>query len=296
MGRNVEMLVDTAWLAGHLKDPGVVVVDMRWREDGSARALYDAGHIPGAVFLDWSTDLIDRDHPVAFMLAPPDTFAAAMEEAGIGDDAHAVAYADEFGSGPFRLWWGSRRYGHDNVSVLNGGFEKWAAEGRPTSRERPRSAPTRWTPRPVHGLVATAEEVLVAKTADHVVVIDSRPPEQYLGEAVWFETGQVPAGPDGIAHTPRGDLRAGHVPWAASIPARELYRNDLTMKDPEEMRAMFEEVGLQQGSRAITYCGVGISASAMLFAVVRAGVEDVRLYDASWEEWGRDPDKPVARD
>lgn len=295
MGPNVEMLVETAWLAGHLKDPGVVVVDMRWREDGSARALYDAGHVPGAVFVDWSTDLVDRDHSVAFMLAPPDAFAAAMEAAGIGEDIHVVAYADEFGSGPFRLWWGSRRYGHSNVSVLNGGFEKWVSEGLPTSRDRPRHAPTRWTPHPVEGLVAAAEDVLIAETADDVVVIDSRPREQYLGQAVWFETGQVPAGPDGIAHTPRGDIRAGHVPWAASIPAHELYRGDLTMKDPEDLQAMFEEVRLHEGSRAITYCGVGISASAMLFALVRAGVRDVRLYDASWEEWGRDPDKPIAR-
>jgi thiosulfate/3-mercaptopyruvate sulfurtransferase len=295
MGPNVEMLVDTAWLAGHLEDPSVVVVDMRWREDGSARAMYRAGHIPGGVFLDWSTDLVDRDHPVAFMLAPPDAFAATMEAAGIGDDAHVVAYADEFGSGPFRLWWASRRYGHANVSVLDGGFGKWVAEGRPTSRARPRRAPARWTPRLVEGLVAAADDVLIARSADDVVVIDSRPPEQYRGQAVWFETGQVPAGPDGIAHTSRGDLRAGHVPWASNIPARELYRSDLTMKDPEELRAMLEEAGIQEGSRAITYCGVGISASAMLFAIVRAGVEDVRLYDASWEEWGRDPDKPVAR-
>jgi thiosulfate/3-mercaptopyruvate sulfurtransferase len=294
MGANVEMLVDTAWLAGHLEDPSVVVVDMRWREDGSARALYRAGHIPGGVFLDLSTDLVDRDHPVAFMLAPPDAFAAAMEEAGIDDDAHVVAYADEFGSGPFRLWWASRRYGHANVSVLDGGFGKWVAEGRPTTRERHRRA-ARWTPRPVEGLVAAAEDVLSARSADDVVVIDSRPPEQYRGRAVWFETGQVPAGPDGIAHTPRGDLRAGHIPWAANIPARELYRSDLTMKDPEELRAMLEEAGVREGSRAITYCGVGVSASAMLFAIVRAGVEDVRLYDASWEEWGRDPHQPVTR-
>ena len=112
---------------------------------------------------------------------------------------------------------------------------------------------------------------------------------------MWFETGQVPAGSDGIAHTPRGDLRAGHIPWAANVPAAELYRTDLTMKSPEDLRAMLEDVGVTEGSKAITYCGVGISASALLFACVRAGVEDVRLYDPSWEEWGRDPDKPIAR-
>ena len=166
MGPDVEMLVGTAWLGDRLGDPDIVVVDMRWREDGSARALYDAGHIPGAVFLDWSTDLVDHAHPVAFMLAPPDVFAVAMEAAGIGDDAHVVAYSDEFGSGPFRLWWGSRRYGHANVSVLDGGFGKWNAEGRPISRDRPRPAPASWTPGSAEGLVAVAGEVLSARTAD----------------------------------------------------------------------------------------------------------------------------------
>jgi thiosulfate/3-mercaptopyruvate sulfurtransferase len=289
------MLVDTEWLAGHLDDPSVVVADMRWREDGSAPSLYAKSHVPEAVFIDWSTDLVDREHPVAFMLAAPKTFAAVMERAGIGDRTRVVAYGDEFGSGPFRLWWASRRFGHDNVSVLDGGFGKWVAEGRPLSQDRPPPRSARWTPRPVDGLVASADDILAAGAADDVVVLDSRPPAQYRGEAVWFETGQVPADHDGIAHTPRGDLRAGHVPWASNVPAADLYRGDLTMKSPDELRAMFEQVGVNEGTRALTYCGVGISASALLFALVRAGVEDARLYDASWEEWGRDPEKPIDR-
>jgi thiosulfate/3-mercaptopyruvate sulfurtransferase len=218
-----------------------------------------------------------------------------MERAGIGDRSRVVAYSDEFGSGPFRLWWGCRRYGHDDVSVLDGGFAKWVAEGRPLSKERPQPRRARWTPRPVEGLVAGADDIVAAGATDDTVVLDSRPPAQYRGEAVWFETGQVPAGDDGIAHTPRGDLRAGHVPWAANVPATDLYRSDLTMKSPAELRAMFGRVGVRGGTRAITYCGVGISASAMLFALARAGVEDARLYDASWEEWGRDPERPIER-
>src|SRR5947209_3118839 len=104
------MLLDTDWLAGHLGNPDVAVVDMRWREDGSARDRYRRGHIPGAVFLDWSTDLVDTGADVAFMLAPPERFARAMEGAGIDDGSHVVAYADAFGSGPYRLWWACRVY------------------------------------------------------------------------------------------------------------------------------------------------------------------------------------------
>jgi thiosulfate/3-mercaptopyruvate sulfurtransferase len=292
------VLVSTEWLEKHLDDPDLVVVDMRWREDGSARSLYEASHIPGARFLDWSTDLVDTASPIAFMLAPPESFAASMARCGIGEESRVVAYADQHGSGPHRLWWASRVYGHDEVSVLDGGFNKWVADARPLSSEiaLPRQPITPWTARPEAPVyVASADDVVAARDEPETVVLDSRPPEQFQGEAVWFEAGQVPAGTDGIAHTPRGDLRAGHVPWAASVPAADLYRADFTMKPREELAALFESVGALPARKAITYCGCGISASALLFALHLAGVEDAKLYDASWEEWGRDGRRPVSR-
>jgi len=289
------VLVETGWLAEQLDDPGVVVVDMRWREDGSGRARYDRGHVPGAVFLDWATDLVDPDAPVAFMLAPPERFGAAMERSGIGDDSLVVAYADAHGSGPFRLWWASRVYGHDNVRVLDGGLPKWVAEGRPLSTEASRPTPARWTPGWDPRWVAGIEDVDRAAAQEDVQVLDSRALPQYLGEAVWFETGPVPAGPDGVARTPRGDLRAGRVPWAANVPWSELYRDDHTLKSPEELREVFRRAGARPEARAITYCGVGLSASAVAFALTVAGFRDVAVYDASWEEWGRDPTRSVAR-
>lgn len=294
------VLVDTEWLAAHLEDPSVVVVDMRWRGNGSGLTLYERGHVPGAPHLDWSRDIVDPHHPVAFMLAPPKRFAAAMERAGIGDDSLVVPYADEGGSGPFRLWWASRVYGHDNVRPLDGGWEKWTAEGRPVTVDRPSRRVVSWTPReslePSGAGVAGPEDVAAAVTDPACTVLDSRPAEQFRGAAVWFETGPVPAGADGIARTPRGDLRAGHVPGARNVPSSELYRPDGTMKSPDQLRKLLAAAGVHRGSRAITYCGVGISASALLFALRRAGIEDAALYDASWEEWGRDPARPVARD
>lgn len=288
------MLVGTDWLGAHPGDPDLVVVDMRWREDGSGRGRYEGGHIPGAVYLDWSTDLVDPDHPVAFMLAPPERFAAAMERCGIGDGSIVVAYADQSGSGPFRLWWACRTYGHDQVRVLDGGLDKWVAEGRPLSADTVRTRPAAWTPQPREGLAARAEEVAAAEARPDTVVVDSRPPEQHRGKAVWFETGAVAADDDGIARTPRGELRAGRVPWSVNVPAHSLYREDLTLKSAEELRELFAKAGIRPGDSAITYCGVGISASAVLFALTLAGVE-ARLYDESWEEWGRDASRPVAR-
>jgi thiosulfate/3-mercaptopyruvate sulfurtransferase len=293
------MLVTVDWLADHLDDPGLVVVDMRWREDGSGRARYEEGHIRGAAFVDWATDIVDPDHEVAFMLAPADRFAEVMARCGIGEDTRVVAYGDQFGNGPFRLWWASRVYGHENVVILDGGLESWMASGRPLSMEafEPRPTRERWVARPSSKFMATAKDVIAAERDSSVCVLDSRPASQFAGLAVWFEMGAVLAGPDGIARTPRGEIRAGHVPWASSIPWDRLYREDHTFKSPEELRAVFAEAGARPGDgrRIVTYCGCGISASALLFAATLAGFGDVALYDASMEEWGRDPRLPISR-
>ncbi len=278
-----------------MDDPDLRVADMRWREGGSGRALYERGHIPGAVFLDWATDLIDPEAAVAFMLAPPERFASAMERVGIGDDTMVVAYADELGSGPFRLWWACRIYGHENVAVLDGGLEKWMAEGRPVTSEAPAPRPATWIPRRGAPLGCGTDEIAAAAEEPGAVVLDARPVEMFRGQAVWTETESVPAGADGVARTPGGDVRAGRIPWAKHLPVEEIYRDDRTMKSPEELRRLLAPLGVSPGSRAITYCSVGIAASALLFALGRAGLADVTMYDAGWEEWGRDPERPVAR-
>ncbi|MBA3727755.1 MAG: sulfurtransferase [Actinobacteria bacterium] len=292
------MLCDPDWVAAHLDDPGVVIVDMRWDEAGTGRSRYESRHIPGAVYLDWATDLIDPDNPIAFMLAPPRRFARVMQRCGIGEESTVVAYTSDLGSGPHRLWWAFRAYGHDDVRILDGGLERWVAEGRPLSvgAEVPRApSGTRWSPhQDGSSSTATAADVTAARHRPHGSVLDSRWPEQFRGEAVWFETGPV-ADPAGIARTPRGDLRAGRVPWATNLPSFDLYGPEGRMRPADELRALFASVGVPRSGQVIAYCGVGISASALVFALTLAGIQDARLYDASWEEWGRDLARPIAR-
>jgi thiosulfate/3-mercaptopyruvate sulfurtransferase len=221
-----------------------------------------------------------------------------MASRGVGDRTTVVAYADRGGSGPFRLWWAFRVYGHDTVRILDGGMEWWIAQGRPVE-SGPGSTPTPavWHPGPPLDPrpVATAADVLAAGRGEPVAVLDSRPTEQFRGDAVWFETGPVAADRDGVARTPRGDLIAGRVPWATNVPWSSLYGPDGRLRTTEDLRALFGRAGVEPGSRAVAYCGVGISASALLFALRLAGIDDVSLYDGSWDEWGRLDGVPIAR-
>ncbi|HXF99026.1 MAG TPA: sulfurtransferase [Gaiellaceae bacterium] len=290
------MLVTPDWLRAHLRDPDLVVLDLRWDEQGRGRERYEAGHIPGARFLDWASDLVDPDHRHAFMLAPPERFAAALAARGVSDDTVVVAYADAGHSGPFRLWWGASVYGHEEqVRILDGGLQAWLAAGGELTAEIPTPEPGSWTPRPSPGLLAEAADVAAARDDPRVVVLDSRDRTHFRGDTVWFETGALPAGVDGVTVTPRGMIRAGRVPWAVSIPWRSLYDEELRLLPPDALAALFAEHGVTRERKAIVYCGVGISAAALLYALRRAGIEDAALYDAGWDEWGRDPGRPVAR-
>src|SRR6266487_6092655 len=153
-------LVETSWLAAHLSDGDVRIVDARWRGDGTSQGLYQQGHLPGAVHLDWQRDLSWTDERgVGYLLLPPEPFAAVMEAVGIGNQTRVVAYAETDHSGAARLWWALRYYGHDQVAVLNGGWAKWVAEGRAVGTDVPQHLPAIFTSRPRPSWLATADEI-----------------------------------------------------------------------------------------------------------------------------------------
>jgi thiosulfate/3-mercaptopyruvate sulfurtransferase len=294
-------LVETAWLAAHLSDADMCIVDARWRGDGTSRDLYQQGHLPGAIHLDWYHDLSWTDaRGVRNLLLPPESFATVMEAAGIGDRTRVVAYAETDHSGAARLWWALRFYGHDQVAVLNGGWTRWVAERRPVSTEIPHPVPARFTPRSRPQLLATATEIVQAlhEPASLVRLVDTRPAEQYAGQAIWTPNGSLFLPPDQhwIVLPDQRVIRGGHIPGAVHLHAtRFLNPADWTYLSPRSIRSLAEAAGLEPEQRVITYCGVGISASLGLFALHLAGYQNAALYDASWEEWGTNPTFPVER-
>ncbi|HUG54410.1 MAG TPA: sulfurtransferase [Vicinamibacteria bacterium] len=275
-------LVTTDWLFDHLGDALVRVADVRWYLDPARRGreAYEAGRIPGAVFLDVDLDLSapggGRGRPSGRHPWPgADQMARVMGAAGIGPRTRVVAYDDQAGAVAARLWYLLRAYGHDAVAVLDGGIAKWKAEGRPLeSGPAAPPVPARFVPRPREGWVLSKEAM--AREAGGALVLDARSAERFRGDAEPI------------------DPRAGHIPGARNAP----YAGNLTPGDqpvfrpPSELRDRYEALGA--GDREpIVYCGSGVTACHVLLALDLAGRRG-RLYPGSWSEWSADPGLPVA--
>jgi thiosulfate/3-mercaptopyruvate sulfurtransferase len=280
-----QYLVDTEWLAARLGDAALRVFDCTthlhldpqtvYRVE-SGRADWERGHIPGAGHLDLQGELSDRTSPLRFTMPPAEQFAAAMSRHGVGDGTRVVLYSAVNIWWATRIWWMLRAFGFDAAAVLDGGWEKWVAEGRPVSTDRPAYPPTAFVARPRPGLIATKEQVLAAIGHAGTRTVNALSARQHTGES-------------GVHYG-----RPGHIAGSVNVPGTALMQpRSNTYRPPAELRALFDSVGATPDRTVITYCGGGIAASNDAFVLVLLGHEKVALYDGSLSEWVSDPALPM---
>jgi thiosulfate/3-mercaptopyruvate sulfurtransferase len=273
-------LVTTDWLAGRLEDPGLVILDGSWHMpvDGrDAKAEYAAAHIPGAVFFDIDA-IADHATDLPHMLPSPQDFATAVRRLGVESDSTVVVY-DTVGvfSAP-RVWWEFRAMGHDQIFVLDGGFKKWLAEGRPVEAGWREPEHGEFKAHPRSALVEDLLGVRQALISQGAQLVDARSAARFRGDA-----------PE-----PRPGLREGHMPGARNVPWGEIVTPGGTMADPAALKTAFESAGVDLAGPIVTTCGSGITASILALGLARLGRDDVGVYDGSWSEWGARADTPVA--
>jgi thiosulfate/3-mercaptopyruvate sulfurtransferase len=275
----MDALVSTEWLAAHLRDPNLKVLDGSWhmpQAKRDPRAEFLAAHLPGAAFFDVD-GIADHSTPLPHMLPAAEAFAEAVGALGIGSGDRVVVYDSRAVVSATRVWWTFRAFGHDAVAVLDGGLPKWRAEGRPLEAGEPKpprgTFSARLRPEIVRDLAAMRDNLATR----HEQVLDARSAGRFAG----------------TEPEPRAGLRGGHIPGSLSLPYDALLRPDGTLLPPGDLRKRFEAAGVDFTRPVATTCGSGITASVLAFALHTLGHARVAVYDGSWTEWGGRTDTPV---
>ncbi len=279
---NPDALVSTEWLAAHLDAPDVRIVDATWympHMERDARAEYEACHIPGAVYFDID-DIADSDSDLPHMLPSPEKFSSRVRKLGLGDGNRLVVYSAAGGySAAARVWWMFRVFGHEDVSVLNGGLPKWLAEDRAVEDIVPVTRERHLTARVNHFLIRDVNQLIKNVETAKEQVIDVRTAGRFAG----------------TEPEPRPCRKKGHIPGSVNLPFMSLLDKDnhLTFRSADEISKTMDEAGVDTSKPMVTSCGSGVTAAVVTLGFYLLGHEDVAVYDGSWSEWGDHYDTPV---
>jgi len=280
MADDPRTLVSTTWLADHLNDPDLRILDASWYLPHMARdgkAEYAAGHIPGARYFDID-EISDHRSKLPHMAPPVEKFMSRMRRMGVGDGHQVVVYDGHGLFSAARVWWTFRLMGKRDVAVLDGGLPKWKTEGRPLDDLPPVIRDRHMTVSRQNQMVRDVTQVAAASKLGDYAIIDARSAERFAG----------------TAEEPREGLRAGHIPGSQNVPYTLLFNADGTMKPVATLREIFENAGVDLSKPAITSCGSGVTAAILNLALEIMGKNDHALYDGSWTEWGMYGDLKVA--
>ena len=281
MTRTLPSLVSTQWLADRLGTPGIVVLDAsRHLPDAGRdpRAEFDAGHIPGARFLDLAS-LTDPGSSVPAALPNTSQLSERLAQLGVGANDSVILYDDSAVKTSARAWFTLVSQGFENAAILDGGLAKWRSEGRPLESGAAEAAVTSPIVLTPASRVATKADMLANLDTAKEQVLDARSAERVFG----------------IGEDPVHGGQNGRIPGSLNLPFGAVFEADGTFKPPEALRQIFKDAGVDLSRPIVTTCGSGVTASVLLFAAHLAGKDDVRLYDGSWSEWNADPDTPKAQ-
>jgi thiosulfate/3-mercaptopyruvate sulfurtransferase len=273
-----DVLVDTEWVAQHLNDENIRIVEV-----DENPALYAEAHIPGAIGFDWKKDLQDQ---VKRDFLGPEAFGELLGSRGISNDHTIVLYGDRNNWFAAYTYWYLKYYGHDDVKLVNGPREKWISEGRETTSDVPSHPPATFTAKTGDDSIRAKRDRVLESLGNGEVLVDVRSPQEFSGELIAM-----------AGYEQEGAQRAGHIPGAKSIPWAQAVKEDGTFKSADELRDLYGGKGVLSGNPIIAYCRIGERSAHTWFVLHELlGEDDVRNYDGSWTEWGNLVDVPIEKD